>query len=285
MLENEQNVISQPEPNVQFWRDSRMPYVETRQACQSQICYKAHSHTTFSIGAVDTGLSRFSSYLSAVEMIESGALVVIPAQVEHSCNPMPNQAWSYQMMHLNADWLAALLSETVREQIHAPIPQLKPSVIKEPELYCAFTQLNRDLFNPEVDFREKEQRLIEVLTQIVLPCFEWEKTDTSHYFYDHLKDLIIYLKDVDTIVPLEKLASMLGISRYAVIRLFKANLGLTPHAFQLNLKVNQARELLKYGKNVADISYELGFSDQSHFHRVFKIHTGVTPRQYQQGFI
>ncbi|MNJ03069.1 HTH-type transcriptional activator RhaS [compost metagenome] len=78
---------------------------------------------------------------------------------------------------------------------------------------------------------------------------------------------------------------MLGISRYAVIRLFKANWGLTPHAFQLNLKVNQARELLKYGKNIGDISYELGFSDQSHFHRVFKIHTGVTPRQYQQGFI
>ena len=284
-MENEQNVIIQPELNVQFWHDSRMPYVETRQACQSRICYKAHSHTTFSIGAVDTGLSRFSSYLSAVEMIESGALVVIPAQVEHSCNPMPNQAWSYQMMHLNADWLAALLSETVREQIHASIPQLKPIVIKKPELYYAFTQLNRDLFNPKIDFREKEQRLIEVLTQIILPCFEWEKTDTSHYFYDHLKDLMVYLKDVNTIVPLEKLASMLGISRYAVIRLFKANWGLTPHAFQLNLKVNQARELLKYGKNIGDISYELGFSDQSHFHRVFKIHTGVTPRQYQQGFI
>lgn len=262
-----------------------MPYVETRQACQSRICYKAHSHATFSIGAVDTGLSRFSSYLSTIEMIESGALVVIPAQVEHSCNPMPDQAWSYQMMHLNADWLAALLSEIVREQIHASIPQLKPIVIKKPELYRAFTQLNRDLFNPEIDFREKEQRLIEVLTQIILPCFEWEKTDISHYFYDHLKDLMVYLKDVDTIIPLEKLASMLRISRYVVIRLFKANLGLTPHAFQLNLKVNQARELLKYGKNIGDISYELGFSDQSHFHRVFKIHTGVTPRQYQQGFI
>jgi len=91
-LENEQNVIIQPELNVQFWRDSRMPYVETRQACQSRICDKAHSHATFSIGAVDKGLSRFSSYLSTVKMIESGALVVIPAQVEYSCNPMPDQA-------------------------------------------------------------------------------------------------------------------------------------------------------------------------------------------------
>ncbi len=39
--------------DIAFWSDPRMPYVETRKACQSRICYKAHSHATFSIGAVD----------------------------------------------------------------------------------------------------------------------------------------------------------------------------------------------------------------------------------------
>ncbi len=36
-----------------------MPYVETRRACASRACYKAHSHPTFSIGAVDQGNSIF----------------------------------------------------------------------------------------------------------------------------------------------------------------------------------------------------------------------------------
>ena len=39
--------------SVEFWSDPRMPYVETRRACASRACYKAHSHPKFSIGAVD----------------------------------------------------------------------------------------------------------------------------------------------------------------------------------------------------------------------------------------
>ena len=55
--------------DIAFWSDPRMPYVETRKACQSRICYKAHSHATFSIGAVDQGQSRFSIYLHTTENI------------------------------------------------------------------------------------------------------------------------------------------------------------------------------------------------------------------------
>ena len=69
-------------------------------------------------------------------------------------------------------------------------------------------------------------------------------------------------------------------SRYALIRLFKHYFGLTPHAYQLNRKVNQARKLLKNDGDIAQLAHELEFSDQSHFHRVFKQHTGVTPKQY-----
>jgi len=88
-----------------------MPYVETRKACQSRICYKSHSHPTFSIGAVDIGKSRFSSTFAQEQVIQAGSLVVIPSHVEHSCNPLPDQAWSYQMMHLDAAWLATLIEE------------------------------------------------------------------------------------------------------------------------------------------------------------------------------
>ncbi|WP_417884760.1 hypothetical protein [Acinetobacter johnsonii] len=29
-------------------------------------------------------------------------MLLVPAHVEHACNPVPDQAWSYQMMHLDA---------------------------------------------------------------------------------------------------------------------------------------------------------------------------------------
>lgn len=39
--------------SLEFWSDLKMPYVETRRACQSRICYKSHSHSTFSNEAKD----------------------------------------------------------------------------------------------------------------------------------------------------------------------------------------------------------------------------------------
>lgn len=280
------------EPTVEFWSHPNMPYVETRRACQSRICYKAHSHPTFSIGTVDVGESRFSSRFSSEEKIESGSLVIIPAQIQHSCNPLPNQAWSYQMMHLDADWIANLIAELTQESVDADItippsrnfPQLTPQIIKTPYLYQSFTHLNHVLFDPNISVLEKEQYLIEVLTQVLLPQFEWKPLDLPEYYQQHLDLLLDALNAQEEFVCLETLSQKMGISRYAIIRLFKNNLGLTPHAYQLNHKVNQARSLLKCGEPIIQVAVDLGFTDQSHFHRVFKLHTGITPKQYQTQF-
>ncbi|MBJ9984943.1 AraC family transcriptional regulator [Acinetobacter sp. S40] len=271
-------------PDVAFWSDPRMPYVETRKACQSRICYKAHSHATFSIGAVDQGQSRFSSYLHTAVNIESGSIVSIPAYIEHSCNPLPDQAWSYQMMHLSLDWLTQLFEESIADRISSPIPELRPEIIKDPEIYQYFCQLNNMLFDTQRTILEKEQYLVEILNLVIFPSLQLEPLDEKSYLQQHLRDLVDILFQHESFLSLEQLSNQSGISRYAIIRLFKRNFGLTPHAFQLNLRINQARELLKKGKAVVDIAYDLGFTDQSHFHRVFKSLTGVTPRQYQNGF-
>ena len=276
--------------SVAFWSHPQMPYVETRRACQSRICYQSHSHTTFSIGAVDVGQSRFSSRFSTEAKIESGSLVVIPAHIEHACNPLPDQAWSYQMMHLAADWVAELITELAQECFDHKMammpssyfPQFAPQIIKTPDLYQAFTDLNRLLFNANISVLAKEQSLIEVFTDILLPNFTWKQLDLPKYYQKKLDVLIHALNFESDFISLEDLSCDLGISRYAIIRLFKNNLGLTPHAYQLNQKVNQARALLSKGEQIITVAHDLGFTDQSHFHRVFKAHTGVTPKQYQR---
>lgn len=273
---------------VEFWRDPRMPYVETRRACQSRICYKSHSHPTFSIGAVDAGQSRFSSFFSENQYIEAGCLVVIPAYVEHSCNPMPDEAWSYQMMHLDAEWLTSLLKESClinkfdSLNLDTPLPQLKPMIFKNRDLYQSFTRLNRMLFDPEVDILEKEQTLVQVLSEILLPNFDLEKSVNLKHYQQQLPHLIKYLNAEENQFSLQQLSEKFELSRYALIRLFKYHLGQTPHAYQLNHKINTARNILGKGEqsDLAQLAYELDFTDQSHFHRVFKQHTGVTPKQY-----
>lgn len=273
---------------VEFWSDPQMPYVETRRACQSRICYKSHSHPTFSIGAVDCGISRFSSYFAQDQQIQAGSLVIIPAEIEHSCNPLENEVWSYQMMHLDAHWVVQLFSELVEdiEQLYPQhVPVLKPQIIHHSDAYQSFTQLNEVLFDSSSSISFKQQKLVEVLSEILLSHFELDLLKQSDYFQKYLSRMIALIERSQHILSLDELSQAVGISRYAIIRLFKNNFGLTPHAYQLNQKINTARHLLKSGQTIVQIAHALGFNDQSHFHHVFKSHTGITPKQFQTQFL
>ncbi|HEE6560118.1 TPA: AraC family transcriptional regulator [Acinetobacter baumannii] len=265
----------------EFWQDRRMPYVETRRSSFGRTCYKSHSHPTFSIGAIDEGNSVFQSSFGIAQKISAGTLVIVPAHVEHSCNPMPNQAWSYQMLHLDLAWLNQLYSEFQEQGLDLHIPQHKPLIIKDESLYEAFTEMNETLFDAQKLIFEKEQSLLHCLIHLLLPHFILEEIQKPQYLYKDFLNLIDVISSSEGFISLEELAQRVGLSRYAIIRLFKANVGLTPHAFQINLKINQAREQLKQGVPLAELAVNLGFSDQSHFHKAFKAHTGVTPRQFQ----
>ena len=49
------------------------------------------------------------------------------------------------------------------------------------------------------------------------------------------------------------------------------------------LRIEKAIELLKTSRcKLSEISYLTGFSDQSHFNRVFKSFTGMTPLEYKK---
>ncbi|MGP8846824.1 helix-turn-helix domain-containing protein, partial [Enterobacter hormaechei] len=47
--------------------------------------------------------------------------------------------------------------------------------------------------------------------------------------------------------------------------------------------IDYARQRLRAGDEIADVGYQSGFADQSHFHRTFVRYTAATPRQYALG--
>ena len=123
--------------------------------------------------------------------------------------------------------------------------------------------------------------LIQTLTELLFPNLHLELLKENGYAQQEFQLLQSRLGTTEEFLSLQQLSEQSGLSRYAIIRLFKSNLGLTPHAYQLNLKINAARKLLRQGQEIAALSYQLGFSDQSHFQRVFKQLTGTTPKVYQ----
>jgi AraC family transcriptional regulator len=80
---------------------------------------------------------------------------------------------------------------------------------------------------------------------------------------------------------LAELAANVRISPFYFCRLFKQSTGLSPHQFVIRERIEHARQMLKEHRlTTVEIASNLGFSDQSHFARVFRGLVGTTPKHY-----
>ena len=81
---------------------------------------------------------------------------------------------------------------------------------------------------------------------------------------------------------LDGLAKVAGLSKYYLEKVFKETVGLSPHQYISQLRVERAKNMLaSTSKSMVDISMELGFFDQSHFSNAFKGFTGISPLAYR----
>jgi AraC family transcriptional regulator len=84
-------------------------------------------------------------------------------------------------------------------------------------------------------------------------------------------------------LTLTEIARTVHLSPFHLVRLFKQALGVTPHQYLIEVRVNSARGLLAAGsgeRSLAEVAVAVGFADQSHLTRHFKRLMGVTPRRF-----
>ncbi|KYC37836.1 hypothetical protein WA1_04830 [Scytonema hofmannii PCC 7110] len=81
-------------------------------------------------------------------------------------------------------------------------------------------------------------------------------------------------------LSLAELASVVNISPTYFASLFKQAMGISPHQYVIQQRVEKAKVmLLKTDLAIADIALQVGFSSQSHLTQQFKRLTGMTPKQ------
>jgi AraC family transcriptional regulator len=90
----------------------------------------------------------------------------------------------------------------------------------------------------------------------------------AEYIRAHLADVI----------TLDNLAGAVSLSPYHFARSFRATTGMTPHAFVTEHRLMVARDrLLRGDASVTGIALSVGFSNISHFRRLFRRRYGVAP--------
>ena len=87
--------------------------------------------------------------------------------------------------------------------------------------------------------------------------------------------------DLSTPPVLAELAQIAAMSETKLKQLFKQAFGDTIYNYFQRVRMEEAAFLLKQGqRSVAEVGYELGFTNLSHFSRLFERHYGFTPKRY-----
>jgi len=96
-----------------------------------------------------------------------------------------------------------------------------------------------------------------------------------YFIYRHLRENL----------SVERLAELSGMSVPYIHAQFKKNLGVGPHQYVLNRRLQKAKNLLA-GSNmtIKAICVECGFENIESFYRAFRKHTDLTPGDYRNKF-
>ncbi|MES2005249.1 MAG: AraC family transcriptional regulator [Bacteroidota bacterium] len=83
-------------------------------------------------------------------------------------------------------------------------------------------------------------------------------------------------------IDLTNIADEASFSKFHFIRLFKTIYGKTPHHYLIQVRIDNAKQLLTTSASVSSVCYSVGFTSITSFTGLFKKLVGLTPSAYQQ---
>jgi len=225
-----------------------------------------HFHEGWQLVAVTKGERRYE-FKSGTVIAKPGQLVLLPPRLVHRAHCLEGSHTNFRIATLPPDF---------GEIIAPATPRVSPSSKHLNVFSSSFESLKAvgehdtrvsDMFGLHAIFRES--RPVSTLPPSPAPAFVLR-----------IEEYLLMV--LDRIPSLDALSSLAGVSRYHLSHAFTKHIGLSPLAFHTRARLIRARRLIAEGSSLANASFHLSFTDQSHFGRQFKMVYGMTPGEYRQ---
>jgi AraC-like DNA-binding protein len=262
--------------SLRIHRLPAFPDLELRECSGGNADRPAHVHEEYGFTLVVAGGRRLVIGAASHD-ISPGEVFVNNALEKHQgISPGP---WSFRGLYLPP----ALLIEAAGERGTPRAPIFAVPRMTNPRLAADLAAVCDAIVHPATTL-ERQSLLLALLVDAMrhgtdvsgpLPRAGREPraiTRADDYIRAHLADDI----------RLDHLAAASGLSKYHLLRVFRAARGVTPHELQRRLRVGWARVLLASGLPPATVANAVGYHDQSHLTRSFRRTIGVTPGRFQR---
>ena len=280
------NASSRPEERVKVWRPQGFAGLEVEKLGLFEIDVPKLVVPTFDLTVVVRSAGRNVSNIggAAHEMTGVNEARLYTNNTEHrwSAESEPGafiDVWSLKFSE-------ACLAHFMAELTGSPALPYFPRYEVDAEVNAPLARLVQDAidtFDRPATTMEREAKLLGLLYATLKHCSTKAPPDLEVGREPRavavVKDALQSAPEVD--VKLDDLAALTGLNKFYLNRVFSKEVGVSPHQYQLGLKVQRAKDKLAKGEEIANVAFDLGFSDQAHLTRTFKRITLTTPGRFQ----
>jgi AraC-like DNA-binding protein len=244
--------------------------------------YHPHIHLEYTLSVIEHGDLRFHA-AGREHRARKGDVVVIPPLAVHDGHNGGPEGFGYRVLYLHPDSLRAALGRDALT--------LRDGVLDDSRCARALLHGHRSLLAWGCTRLGAEVALLGLLEDLVPDLLPEDGHDTR---VTGLRDGCVPVRRADRhpavrIVTqrvddcphdnpsLDDLALEAGLSRRHLTRLFRAEMGISVHQYQVQAKVRTAYGLIRRGATAAAAAAALGFADQAHLTRWFWRIYGVSP--------
>lgn len=263
---------------IRFWRAPRFGgRLELSRGIGVTHVYPWHWHEEVQISAVEDG-AGFLSFRGAEHPTPPGSLLFVPPGEVHTNRHATPAGCTYRTMNIQTGLVTRVLGGQEGAELAF---SLRQPVVFDRELFRLFTATHTRL-EEQPSRLSSEILLLRLVEEMARRTAHLRVCDEGRGERRAIQRVREYLaQNYAESVSLEGLSKVANLSPYYLHRIFTREVGLSPHAFQMQVRIARAKALLTEGKPLRTVAAETGFSDQSHFTREFKRIVGLTPGAYR----
>lgn len=264
-----------------MWCVPHLNQLELLRATYTTYAYKRHFHDYFAVGVIEDGVQTFScgreQYVNP-----TGGIFIIPPGEPHDGQSATDDSFTYSVFYPQASDLQHIAAEMGGAGM---MPDFSHATIQDMGMAQALLRLHQRL-RADTSRLEHDSAFMQTFAQLLYrhaagrpqpPAIHRESqmvTRLKAYMDEH------YAGDI----RLSDLANLVNWSPFYLLRVFRREVGLPPHAYLESVRIREAQRLIASDKPLVDIAYETGFSSQSHLTNAFKRFIGLPPGRYRAIF-
>ena len=226
---------------------------------------------------ITRGRGIFENKMTRAIKLEAGSIFLLHPGVWHRYRPLKSVGWDEYWIGFDGEIATRIMGE-----FFPPTKAVIP-IGYDQQLLDVIRSVHDLMQDAPAGYQQvMAARTIEALALIRSRAMSFSDLDRKvsrkiqqarYYLLEHSAE------DID----MDDLAKQLGLSYSRFRAMFKDHTGVAPHQYQLDIRMNKARDLLLHSDiSVSEVADRVGFSTAYYFSRLFKKRNNCSPSAFRQ---